>query len=443
MNENKFLDDLEEKSEIYQMIMAEPPKLYLRSGFVIIALFLLIFTIICYFIDYSNYISSEVKIVSSTPRAPLICGVNGRITNLLENNVTVKRNDLIAIIENPAIIEDVNYLEKIIAKLELNDSITNFNTDLKLGELQNSFANFVKAKNELEIFNTIQGNKNKAIYLKRELNEGINLVKSLDEEKKNLKEKMLLSESQLSRSKKLYEKGVISLNEYEIAKQKHVDNLNEYQSKISQIQQTQINNQKTSSSINSTIIEGSEYNSRIESDYKTSLNGLKSDIELWKKKYLIISPIDGVLNLNGIWANQQVVEVGEELGSILPENDDIFAIAKMPEFESGKVNKMNDVIIYLNSYNFSEYGTIKGVVKNVSSVPIEGFYNVEIELPLQLKTDLNYSIPYSPELSGEARLITEKLNLLERLFYKLKKLFTRKKSNLVDVEKEKNDKNIK
>lgn len=447
MKENKLLDDIEEKSEVYEMLMAEPPKLYLRSGFGLISLFLLLVTVMCYFIDFSNYISSDVKIVSSNPRAALICSVNGRIINLLKNNSHVKKKDLIAVIENPAKTDDVILLENRIANLKsdylVNDAI--FKVDLNLGELQNSFSNFLNAKNELDIFNTIQSNKNKAKNLKRELNDGFSLINSLDEERKSLKEKLKLSESQLERSKILYNKGVIALNDYEIAKQDHVDNVNAYQSKISNIRQIQISNQKTNSTISSTINEDDENNVRVFSDFNTTLNQLKSDIELWKKKYLIISPIDGVLTLNGIWASQQVVEAGEEVGSVVPNKEEVFAIAMMPEFESGKVFKNNDVIIYLNSYNFSEYGMIKGVVKNISPVPIEGFYNVEIELPNKLKTDLNYSIPYSPELSGEAKLITEKMNLLERFFYKIKKLFTRKRDTQEKKEKEKeeHDKNIK
>lgn len=256
--------------------------------------------------------------------------------------------------------------------------------------------------------------------LRKELYEGTNLTSSLNEEKNNLSEKIKLSQSQLNRNEILYNKGVISLNDYEIAKQKHIDNVNAYQSKISQIRQNQISNQKTSSTISSTINDDNEINERVVSTAETALNQLRSDIELWKKKYLIVSPIDGVLTLNGVWANQQVVVAGEELGSVVPEKELVFAIAKMPELEAGKVFNNSEVFIYLNSYNYSEYGIIKGMVKNISPVPVEGFYNVNIELPNSLNSDLGYSIPYSPELSGEARLITEKMNLLERLFYKIK-----------------------
>ena len=404
MKENKLLEDLEEKSEVYEMLMNEPPKLYLKSGFGLISFFLLLVTIMCYFIDFSNYISSEVKIVSSNPRAPLISGVNGRIINLLQNNTQVKTNDIIAAIENPAKADDVILLEEKIESINSNYVIqeVTFNSNLKLGDLQSSFSNFLNAKNELDIFNNIHSTKDKASNLKRELNEGFNLIKNLEEERKSLKEKVDLSESQLLRSKILYGKGVIALNEYEIAKQNHVDIVNSYQSKLTNIKQTQINNQKTSSTISSTINENDEANMRVFSNFRTALEQLKSDIGIWKKKYLIVSPIEGVFVLNDdVWASQQVIEAGKEIGSIVPNKEEIFAIAKMPEFESGKVLKNNDVLIYLNSYNFSEYGMIKGIVKNISPVPKEGFYNVEITLPNKLKTDLNYSIPYSPELSGQ------------------------------------------
>lgn len=444
-NYDTILEDLDEKSEVYEMLMVEPPKFYLRSGFGIISIFLFVVVVMCYFIDFSNYISSEVKIVSSNPRAPLIINVNGRITNLLKNNSTVKKKDLVAVIENSANLDDVFMLEKKIYNISIQDLINNinFSSELNLGELQNSYSVFQKAKKELEIYYTIQSNKAKTSNLKKELIEGANLTKSLNEERISLNEKVKLSQSQLDRNEILFNKGVISLNDYEIAKQKHIDIVNSYQSKISQIRQNQISNQKTSSSISSTVNDDNEINERVVSNAETALNQLKSDIELWKKKYLIISPIDGVLTLNGVWANQQVVVAGEELGSIVPKKEIVFAIAKMPELESGKVFKNSDVFIYLNSYNYSEYGTIKGVVRNISPVPVEGFYNVNIELPNSLNSDLGYSIPYSPELSGEARLITEKMNLLERLFYKIKKLFSRKKRDLEKKDEKKDEKNTK
>lgn len=443
----KILDDLDEKSEVYEMLMSEPPKFYLKSGFGLISLFLLLVLVMCYFIDFSNYISSEVKIVSFNSRAPLIINVNGRIINLLKNNSTVKKKSLIAVIENSANLEDVFYLEEKINKLKVNEFInnSNFKSELILGELQNSFSVFLKSKKELEIYFNIQSNKAKAINLRKELNGGLDLIANLNEEKKSLIEKVKLSQSQLDRNEILLNKGVISLNDFEIVKQKHIDIVNSYQAKISQINQNKISNQKTNSTISSTENDDTEVNIRIVANAETALNQLKTDIEIWKKKYLIISPIYGVLTLNGVWTNQQVVVAGEELGSIVPVKENIFAIAKMPEFESGKIFKNSDVIIFLNSYNYSEYGTVKGIVKNISPVPIEGFYNVDIELPNKLISDSGFKIPYSPELSGEARLITEKMNLLERFFYKIKKLFSRKKNELKKTkEKEKeNDKKIK
>lgn len=160
-NYDKILEDIDEKSEVYEMLMLEPPKFYLRSGFGLISIFLLLVVVMCYFIDFSNYISSEVKIVSSNPRAPLIINVNGRIINLLKNNSNVRKKDLIAEIENPAKLEDVLVLEKNIHGISAKDIINNinFNSDLNLGELQNSYSVFQKAKNELEIYYKIQSNK--------------------------------------------------------------------------------------------------------------------------------------------------------------------------------------------------------------------------------------------------------------------------------------------
>ncbi|CAM1340031.1 HlyD family secretion protein [Tenacibaculum amylolyticum] len=428
---NNILDNIDNKSEEFDILMNDPPKFYLRSGFSIIFFFLLAVGVASYFIDYPDYISSEIKIVSITPRAPIISNINGRIIDLKKNNSIVKKGEILGVIENHAKLKDVLSLEKKLHHFNIITDTISFNKlstyELKLGELQASYSSFLNAKNEFDIFSKIKRNDTKISNLKGELYSNTHLIESLNKEKEILIEKTKLSKSQLDRSITLYKKGVISLKDLETAKQKDIDIRNNLLSKTSAIRQMEANNLKTNSNLNLTKKEGDEIYLRLLSSYRTSLYQIKSNIEAWKKKYLLISPIDGKLVLNNIWGSQQVTSVGNEIGSIVPKNEHIFGIAKMPEFKFGKVKLGSNVMIYINGYNFSEFGIIKGTVKSISPVPYEGFYNVEIKLTNNLTTDNMYVIPFSPELSGEAKIITEKMNLFERLFYKIKRLFNRKK----------------
>ena len=81
--------------------------------------------------------------------------------------------------------------------------------------------------------------------------------------------------------------------------------------------------------------------------------------------------------------------------------------------------------VKLSFANFpdAEFGQLPGVVKEISAIPNEDLYTVKVELEQGLVTSYNKEISYSPEMSGQASIITEDLRLLERIFNQFRKLF--------------------
>ena len=93
------------------------------------------------------------------------------------------------------------------------------------------------------------------------------------------------------------------------------------------------------------------------------------------------------------------------------------------EYNSGKIKKGQKVQIKLLNYPSDEFGELNGAVKSISLIPNEeGNYLVDVELPQNLKTTYDKTIPFRQEMKGAADIVTEDLRLIERFFYQLKNI---------------------
>ena len=90
--------------------------------------------------------------------------------------------------------------------------------------------------------------------------------------------------------------------------------------------------------------------------------------------------------------------------------------AFLPALNSGKVQTGLRVNIQLDGYPYQEFGVLPGKVERIAPVPEQETYLLEIELSDSLLTSYGRTIPFSQELSGTARIITEDRRILERVF---------------------------
>ena len=112
--------------------------------------------------------------------------------------------------------------------------------------------------------------------------------------------------------------------------------------------------------------------------------------------------------------NQQLFTVSP------PLNQKFVGFAKMPVANSGKVQKGQTVLIKLHNYPHQEYGTIKGKLESITSVPKEELYTIKVALPNQLRTSSGKELEPRNELTGIAEIITEDKSLLNRIFHFVK-----------------------
>tara|TARA_B100000809_G_C15139322_1_gene532276 strand:+ start:6043 stop:7329 length:1287 start_codon:yes stop_codon:yes gene_type:complete len=426
------IDDIETNSEQIREILEKPPANILKWGITIIFLIVFAMFFAAWVIKYPTVIPSQITITSQIPPHKIIAQSSGKITHLfVKENDIVKSSQVIAIIENTALFTDVELLDKEVEKNKIildEDSLMNFHfqDDLKLGSVQVSYINLKNAYEEFqEYIILLESNKEFQI-----LNNQIKINKGkLNSQSKQLeiyRNELSLSKKDYNRDEELFDKDVISAQELEDKKRSLLTIERNYESVKNNKANVQIIISNLEKDINSIAISIIESKSRLSRRVKETYEQLKVSILTWRQQYLLISPIKGSVSFFNFWAKNQYVNIGDEVLSVVPKsNNKITGRMLMPIQNSGQVKEGQKVIIRLTAYPYQEYGMIIGQIKNISLLPSQDTYAVEVDLPFPLKTTFDKNVELKSELSGTAEVVTEDLRLLERIFYQIRKIFNK------------------
>jgi HlyD family secretion protein len=112
-------------------------------------------------------------------------------------------------------------------------------------------------------------------------------------------------------------------------------------------------------------------------------------IQLWKSKYLLISPIDGLIYSSKIIQEQQMVKSGEEIFYIVSSSDYSLGQIRIPQDNFGKVKIGQKVLIKFQAFPFQEYGVVNGIVLSISTLPAsDNSFFATVDLPSSTITRL-------------------------------------------------------
>jgi hypothetical protein len=152
---------------------------------------------------------------------------------------------------------------------------------------------------------------------------------------------------------------------------------------------------------------------------------LKKVIKDWELAYTLKSSVSGVVTFLQVWNENQTINVGDNVFSIIPDAKNSFVgKVKAPALNSGKIKVGQRVNIRLANYPDREFGVLKGEIKNISLVPDkDGNLLLDVALPNGLKTSYNKQIIFQQEMKGSAEIVTEDLRLIERILYQFKSIF--------------------
>jgi len=426
------IDNIELRSEDVQEILSAVPNWMIRWGNLLVLILIVMLLGISWFVRYPDIITAEAMITTQIPPQKEFAKTTGILIAVLVNdNDLVKKNQPLAIIENTANYKDVYILKSVIDTIKINNQSFNFPINdlpiLFLGDIESQYALFENSYIQYKLNAKFQPFSNEAHanqYSISELNRRLN---SLLSQRDLNKTELEFKQKDLERSKTLYEKGIISTQDYEnkqleIAQAQR--NYKNFESSISQIRESISNAHRTS--------KGSEIN-RIKEEMVLlknviqSFNQLKKSIKDWENRYVLKSNINGKVSFLNYWNVNQTVNQGDLVFTIIPnENSAFIAKLKSPAQNSGKIKTGQQVNIKLKNYPDTEFGTLQGAIKSISLVPNnEGQYLIDVSLPKTLITSYNKTIDFKQEMRGAAEIVTEDLRLIERFFYQFKNVLNK------------------
>lgn len=429
MVNNTSKENIKLRSEEVQEILSNPPSWIVRWGITLIFMFTIIILTLSFIIKYPDFLIAKVIITTEEPMEHVVARQSGPLEYLyVKNGDTVVPGQRLAMIRNTARIGDVDYLKTILDTiLSVSKKFTfpiESSSNLVLGDIETAYINFEKSYVDFRLFqdlnphaNQLSGNRQSLLEIKLRLKDQIK-QKGLMEDEYNL------MKIDYQRYSLLYDKGVISQQEFEakkidfLQKQK---NLSAMAISISQIREAITS---TNHLLKSTRINQQEDDARFLASLSQNYNALKKAIKDWEYNYVLTSSTKGVIGFQEFWGENQFVDARETVFSILPTNSpSLVGKLVLPSHNAGKVISKQKVIVKLDNFPYQEYGVLVGEVSNISVSPDkEGNYFVYISLPEGMKTSYNRKLSFEQELLGIAEIITEDLSVAERIFYKLRDL---------------------
>jgi len=393
-----------------------------RNGAVLFLVLLALLLFGSWIFKYPDTKRARIVVTSVNPPADLRARTTGKIVRLfVNNNEEVNQGEVLVMLENPADYDDVVQLKNSLTFLDSVD-INEITEDLpelrnaRLGTIQTDYSLFLKAYRDYMEFRRIDYHQRKIQTARSELEKQREFTTSLSERARIQQENYDLASRQYNRDATLYEQEVISDADLEDSRSKMLAESDKYQQIISQMAENNISIARTENQIVELELKQQEENSGMISVLEESYNNLKASITSWEQNFLLVAPVSGSVTFTKYWSENQNVKAGEKVLTIIPaESGSLVGKISLPLEGAGKVKRGDQVNIQFDNYPHLEYGMVKGIVSDISEVPDDDFYTVEVEFPAGLRTYYDIPIQFSQNMQGNAQIMTDKKRMLMRV----------------------------
>lgn len=434
MKKLKRYDPENSNPEIIDIIERMPTS-FGRTVSLTIIVFTVFILVFGWIVKYPDTVTGAINISSDTPAVKLTANAVGNISLLAsDTRHYVNRDDYVAIIQNSATCDDVVKIKRLLAAFDpdapdFSDAVNRFPNRVFLGELNIKYYAFLSAlKNRVDHYRDNVYERQRASI--RDNTRGMESVCEETEKVLDIMSRKLAITRKWNDKYRSLNKDNVATYEYELDIS-HKDLLTMEQEEA--IMRKDLASLRMQISENNNLlarldVEQNEKERQLHLDILTSYHDLCDNITAWEQRYVLKAPVEGKLEYLKFIADNQYVQAGEELFGIIPQKSKMVGQVLLPSSGAGKINIGDKVTIKLDDYPYMEYGSVEGIVKNISLIPQArqteknpiNTYMVEVELPRELTTNYGQKLQFKPNISGTADIIVNKRRLIERLFDNLR-----------------------
>jgi multidrug resistance efflux pump len=421
------------RSDEVQDILGIIPHWVVRWGITVILMAMLVLILGSYMFKYPETINVSANITTNNPPAGIVARTDGKIDSLfVSDHQKVDIDEILAIIENTASYRDVLDVRMMLDSFKRDffseDSVFSegFLKNFSLGEIQPYYSDFIKKYLDFMDFISINYHVKKIRALKGQIEKYKLYLSTINNQKETLEEEFKLAQNQFLRNEKLYSKGVISEKEYEESKTLFLEKRFKLEGVRSQIANTQIELDKISQQILDLELALNKESKEILKNLGESIEILSNQFDFWEEKNVLKSPIAGKVSFTRIWSQNQHVEKGGIVFTVVPLNGyDIIGRLSVPIQQSGKLKEGQKVNLKFQSFPYMEYGIVEARIKKVSLVPEEDQVYAELYLPNGLLTNYGKNLPFTQQMQANAEIITDNERLINKVLFPVKALMNR------------------
>jgi HlyD family secretion protein len=409
------------RSEPMQEILSRQPSFMAKWALLFFASILLLLFAGTWFIHYPEIVTTSATLTGTNAPKEIIPLQDGKLVRLFaNNNAVVEKGAVIGWIESNA-----NHLEVLSLSKKVDEAVIllqNNNPDkiqqlfiekyTSLGELQTVYQPFVIA------YQTFIDYLNNGYYPQKQkvLQADITFLEqtklNLLTQKKLLLQDLQLTEDGYKANEGLYKDKVISKQDYRNEQSKLITK----QLTIPQIEAGLLTNETQVSEKQKEINDLSHSISQQQLIFKQALQNLQSQIEDWKKRFLIQAPIAGKVQFSIPIQENQFLKSSKALGFVNPDSSAFYAETMLPQNNFGKIAVGQQVQLRLSAYPFNEFGFVRGRLQYISNIATDSGFLAKILLPEGLVTSQRKVLHYNSGLKAEALIITKDRNLLESFY---------------------------
>jgi len=383
-------------------------------------------------VQYPDTETVYVTLTTNVQRGHLIARTAGDIYFLQMEGTEVQPNIPIAVIESTADYKDIITIDSLVkSQLNILDTLlvdtTNIKITYRLGEVKEYYLSFYNARKNLEmtVYNEVTA---KTI-------EGLKKQQQIAYDLLEISNKQLGIEQSLTQTQsELYQNTQSSYSDDASTKEEYLQERIRFLNQLRSEQNVSFgakNIAEQISNINTALNrEELDYERKIlfyRYEFVSSAYQLLNRIEEWKARYLLTSNINGTLIFLKEWRDNQFVNSGDEVATIIPDNEEYFCYGFVQPKSLAKIEEGQKVNINFDGYTTFEYGIIIGKLDHINVVNSDSIIRVFISLPNGLITSHGETIKFVHELRGVGQIITKEKSILYRLFEKIAKIFEKKK----------------
>lgn len=432
-NHSLFEDNLNLRSEEVQEILGRPPRWIVRVGISIIFVVVAGLFVGSYFLKYPDILPATITVTTENLPAGVMAMTTGKIDTIaVAEKQTVKEGELLAVIRNPAKLEDVMVVKRMLEESETlvvetqNFAALQNGTFLQLGDLQSAYTAFDNALTDYRHFVETDYHNRKIAVIRKQIAAQKNLLQKTVNQLNISRKQLATAQKLFEIDSTLYSNAALSLVDYQSARNSLLQQLSSLESSKMSVDNQQMSILQSEQSIFDLEQQRIDEEQQLTSALTSAKEQLAAQIRQWEQTYLLVAPCDGKVTFTKYWQKNQNVGAGEVLVTVVPDGDtQVVGKILLPQQGAGKVKVGQTVNVKLDNFPYLEYGMVKVCIRNISMVPVQvdentKAYMLEVEFPEKLVTTYGKELTFSQEMTGTAEIITEDLRLLDKFINPIK-----------------------